>query len=169
MANGTGLSARCACGKVELQARGRPIGAAVCYCDDCQAAGRQIEALPGAQPVLDADAGSSLVMYRKDRLDCVAGADLLMAMKLRPDSPTNRYVASCCNSAMYLGFDDSKHWVDVFRARIEGTACTCAPRSAARFLPEGTQVPRDVPSFPGFAPKIVVKMLASRLPMLLGL
>ena len=169
MAAGTGLSARCACGKVVLQARGRPIGAAVCYCDDCQAAGRQIEALPGAQPVLDADAGSSLVMYRRDRLDCVAGADLLMAKKLRPDSPTNRHVASCCNSAMYLGFDDSKHWVDVFRARIEGAAPPIEARMCTRFLPEGTQVPNDVPSFPGFAPKIVVKMLASRLPMLLGL
>ncbi len=119
--------------------------------------------------MLDADAGSSLVMYRRDRLECVTGAELLQAVKVRPDSPTNRHVASCCNSAMYLGFDDSKHWVDVFRARIEGTAPPIEARMCTRFLPAGAVVPKDVPSFAGFAPKVVIKMLASRLPMLLGL
>lgn len=168
MALKSGLRARCACGKVVLEARGRPIASAVCYCDDCQEAGRQIEALPGAPPVLDPDAGTSLVMYRRDRLDCVEGADLLKPMKVRPDTPTNRHVAGCCNSVMYLGFDDSKHWVDVFRARIEGEPPPIEARMCTRFLPPGTEVPKDAPSFAGFSPKVVLKVMAARLAMLFG-
>lgn len=169
MAAGPGLRAACACGKVELQTRGKPIGAAVCYCDDCQAGGRQIEALPGAPPVLDPDAGSSLVLFRRDRLACVKGAELLRAMKVKPKSPTSRHVASCCNSAMYLGFDDGKHWVDVFRTRItEGTPPPIEARMCTRFLPEGTEIPKDAPSTPGFTPAFVMKVMAARVAMLFG-
>lgn len=168
MAAGPGFHASCACGKVTMETRGKPIVTAVCYCDDCQAAGRQIEALPGAAPVLDADGGSALVMYRRDRLSCVRGADLLKAMKLRPDSPTNRYVASCCNSAMYLGFDDSKHWVDVFRGRVEGTAPPIEVRMCTRFLPAGTEIPKDLPSSSGFHVGTVAKVMGARLAMLFG-
>ena len=168
MAAGPGLHVSCACGKVALETRGAPIGAAVCYCDDCQAAGRQIEALPGAQPVLDADAGTSVVLYRRDRLSCVRGAELLQAVKLEPKSPTSRYVASCCNSAMYLGFDDSKHWVDVFRRRVEGIAPPIEVLMCTRFLPAGTEIPKDAPSSPGFPLGFIAKVMAARLAMLFG-
>ena len=168
MASRPGLRASCACGKVTLETRGAPIGAAVCYCDDCQAAGRQIEALPGAQPVLDPDAGTPLVIYRRDRLSCVRGAELLQAVKLRPNSATSRYVATCCNSAMYLGFDDAKHWADVFRGRIEGTAPPIEVRMCTRFLPAGTDVPKDMPSSPGFPFGFIAKVMAARVAMLFG-
>ncbi len=168
MAARPGLRASCVCGKVALETRGAPIGAAVCYCDDCQAGGRQIEALPGAPPVLDPDAGTSLVVYRRDRLSCVRGRELLQAVKLKPKSPTSRYVASCCNSAMYLGFDDAKHWVDVFRGRIEGEAPRIEVRMCTRFLPAGTEVPKDAPSSPRFPLGFVAKVLAARVAMLFG-
>ena len=51
---------RCTCGAVQCVATGDPIGTAVCYCDDCQAAAKQIEALPGAATVMDSDGGTAL-------------------------------------------------------------------------------------------------------------
>jgi len=168
MAARPGLHASCVCGKVTLETRGAPIGAAVCYCDDCQAAGRQIEALPGAPPVLDPDAGTSVVLYRRDRLSCVRGAELLQAVKLKPTSTTIRYVAGCCNTAMYLGFDDGKHWVDVFRARLEGEAPPIAVRMCTRFAPEGIEIPKDAPSSPGFSFAFIAKVMAARVAMMFG-
>jgi len=52
---GTGfLTASCACGAARLEASGKPIIAVVCYCDDCQAAGKGIEALAGAAQEMEA-------------------------------------------------------------------------------------------------------------------
>ena len=162
------LRASCACGEVAVEARGAPIVTVVCYCDDCQAAGREIEALPGAAPVLDPDAGSSLVVFRKDRLSCVQGQDRLVAHKLKPGSATSRYVASCCNSALYLGFDDGKHWVDVFRSRVQGDPPPIGMRICTRFRPAGTELPRDVPSAPGFSFGLIARFMAAAIAMKLG-
>ena len=168
MNSGSVLRASCICGEVALEARGAPMFAAVCYCDDCQAAGRQIEALPGAAPVLDPDAGTPLVMFRKDRLRCVCGQERLSAHKLTPASATNRYVASCCNSAMYLGFDDAKHWVDVFRSRIDGPAPPIQARVCTRFRPEGTELPGDAPAYRSFPPAMIFRIIGAKIGMMFG-
>ena len=162
------LRATCACGQVAIEARGRPIVTVVCYCDDCQAAGRQIEALADAPPVLDDDAGTQLVVFRKDRLSCVQGQDRLVAHKLTPTSATSRYVASCCNTAMYLGFDDAKHWVDVFRRRVEGTAPPIEMRICTRFRTAGTALPTDAPSRPGFSIGLIARFMAAGIAMKFG-
>ena len=162
------LRASCTCGQVAIEARGAPIASVVCYCEDCQAAAREIEALPAAAPVLDADAGTPLVMFRKDRLRCVQGQDLLSAHKLTPGSATNRYVASCCNSAMYLGFDDAKHWVDVFRKRIEGTPPPIGARVCTRFRPEGPALPQDAPAYASFPPAMIFGIIGARVAMMFG-
>jgi hypothetical protein len=47
----------CTCGLVRCQAVGVPILSVVCYCDDCQKGGQEIEKLPNAARVLDADGG----------------------------------------------------------------------------------------------------------------
>src|SRR5215470_899873 len=95
------LNASCICGRVVLDLKAIPITSLVCYCDDCQAGARQIEALPGAPPVQAPDGGTAYVVYRKDRVQTIEGANLLKALKLRPASPTNRVIASCCNAAMF--------------------------------------------------------------------
>ena len=94
------MTATCSCGRVELTAVGRPIVTSVCYCDDCQKGGEQIEALPGAGAVRDPDGGTAYILYRKDRIAYTRGADLLKGYKLKATSATNRVVAACCNSAM---------------------------------------------------------------------
>ncbi len=164
----SGLRASCACGAVTLEAKGAPIVTAVCYCDDCQMAGAQIQGMPGARQVLDSNGGTAMVMFRKDRLRCVEGAERLEPIKLDPKSPTSRFVARCCNSAMYLGFDDAKHWVDVYRARVTGEPPPIQARICTRFRPAGEALPGDAPAHPGYPPSMIPKLLGSRLAMLFG-
>ena len=57
---------QCRCGRVQMRATGEPILAGVCYCDDCQAGGRAIEALAKAGDALDADGGADLTYLGQD-------------------------------------------------------------------------------------------------------
>jgi hypothetical protein len=84
------LSEICRCGKVKLEAVGRPILTASCYCASCQEAGSRFEQLPFAPPVLNPDGGTDYVLYRKDRVQCVTGQEYLEEHRLKPDSPTRR-------------------------------------------------------------------------------
>jgi hypothetical protein len=113
--------ATCRCGKVKIEAMGRPILAAACYCASCQDAGRRLERLACAPPVLDADGGTSMVLYRKDRVQCVSGRQHLEEHRLKPESPTRRVVATCCNSAMFLDFTKG-HWLSMYRNRFPAGA-----------------------------------------------
>lgn len=159
------MIAACACGSVEIKATDTPIACAVCYCDDCQAGARHMEALPGAPRVLDAAGGSAYVVYRKDRVCCIKGAALLEPYKIRATSATNRVVASCCNSAMLLNFDDWKHWVDIYRARIRGPAPPVQMYMCTRFASAVTDGPPDVPQFQGYPIRLLAKLIKARLAM----
>lgn len=158
----------CACGRVELEIRGKPILCAACYCDDCQEAGRRIEALPGAKPVKGPDGGTEYVVYRKDRVRYTKGAELLQRQKLRDRSPTNRWVAGCCNSAMSINFDDAKFWVDVYRVRFTGERPPLEMRVSTRFKPEGAIVPSDVPQYASYPFRFIAKLLGARIAMMLS-
>lgn len=160
-------TARCRCGSVELEAIGAPITSVACYCDDCQEGSRQIEALPNARPVRDPDGGTAYVLYRKDRVECSRGAQFLQGYKLNEKSATNRVVATCCNSAMFMNFDDSKHWVPVYRARFQGDVPPLQMRVQTKFKPENSDVPSDVPSYPAWPLKFMAKLVAARIAMLL--
>jgi hypothetical protein len=161
-------TARCSCGSVELETIGAPIVCAACYCDDCQEGARQIEALPHASPVKGSDGGTEYVVFRKDRVRCSKGAELLKRYKIRENSATNRVVATCCNSAMFANFDDGKHWVDVYRARFQKDVPPVQMRICAAFKPSNAELPTDVPAYPGYPFKFVAKQIASRIAMLLG-
>ena len=157
--------AACACGSVELEASGAPITSVVCYCDDCQNGSRHIESLPNAAPVLETDGGTAYIVYRKDRIRCSRGATLLKSYKIRAESLTNRVFAACCNSAMFLNFDDSKHWVDVYRARLRGTAPPVQMRLCTKFRRAADEIPNDAPSYPKWSRKFLAKLLLARLAM----
>src|SRR5690348_13662259 len=110
--------AQCTCGMVEIRAVGAPIISCVCYCDDCQAGGRQLEAL-GARDFRDAWGGTPLLVYRDDRIACVKGEELLRGSQLQASSPTTRFIATCCKSAMYLKYGRG-WWTSLYRARFSG-------------------------------------------------
>ena len=160
------LTARCSCGSVELQALGAPIASVVCYCNDCQEGARRIEALAGAPAVLDPDGGSAFVLFRKDRVRCSRGAPLLKADKISEKSATNRVFATCCNSAMVLNFDDSRHWVSMYRARFRGELPPLQMRVCTKFRPASGDLPHDVPSYARFPLRFIAKLVGARLAML---
>jgi hypothetical protein len=159
--------ASCACGRVSCEGVGRPILSAVCYCRDCQEGGRRIESLPNAPPVLDPDGGTPYLTYRDDRFRCVSGADLLTGYRIRDGSPTQRLVASCCNSAMFLKFAPG-HWVSAYRRRFAGDAPPIELRNQTKHRVAQSPIPDDAPSYRGYPPKLILGLLISRIAMLIG-
>ncbi len=105
----------CRCGQVALEAEGKPIVATICACSSCRDAGRQLEALPGAAPILNKDGGTPFILFRKDRVHCLRGDTDLGEHRLNLKSPTRRAVATCCNTAMFLDFTKG-HWVSLYAA-----------------------------------------------------
>jgi hypothetical protein len=172
MTAATALTARCACGSVELAAIGRPIASAVCYCNDCQRGADQLAALPHASAVRGADGGTAYILYRKDRFRCVKGAVLLTSHKLKESSATKRVVAACCNSAMFMGFDRGPHWISAYRARFQGELPPLEMRICTTSMPRDAvladDLPDDLPSHPGYPVNLIARLLLSRLAMLIG-
>jgi hypothetical protein len=95
---------QCACGSVEIDVVSKPIIGAVCYCDDCQEGARQLEALPSALPIMGADGGTELLLFRKDRMQFLKGSELVRDYRIKDSSPTRRVVATCGNTAIFLDF-----------------------------------------------------------------
>ena len=162
------LTAGCRCGAVEIEAMGAPLVSSVCYCADCQRGSRRIEDLPGAGSVRDDDGGTAYILFRKDRFRCAKGAERLKAYKLKDSSMTNRVVATCCNSAMFMNFDKGPHWVSAYRARFRGALPPLQMRICTRSRPQHVVLPTDVPSYSGYPVGLIAKLLASRLAMLIG-
>jgi hypothetical protein len=162
------LIAQCSCGKVEVKAHGAPIIHAACYCTDCQLGGQQLEALPAAAPLLDPDGGTSMLLYRKDRVGYREIEPLLTPYKLTAASPTTRFVASCCNSAMFLDFEKG-HWLTLYRRRFSGPVPPLDMRVCTKSKRSDVTLPGDVPNLAGHSPRFFAKLIAAWIPMLLRL
>jgi hypothetical protein len=162
------LTASCRCGGVEIEATGAPIVSSVCFCADCQRGARQIEDLPGADSVRDDDGGTAYILFRKDRFRCGKGAERLKGYKLRDSSMTNRVVATCCTSAMFMNFDKGPHWISAYRTRFRGDLPPLQMRICTKSKPESVVLPTDVPNYPGYPAGLIFKLLGSRLAMLMG-
>ena len=158
------LSATCRCGKVRFEAFGPPILASSCYCTSCQEAGRQFEQLASAPPVLDSDSGTSVILYRKDRVQCAAGQEYLEEHRLKPDSPTRRVIATCCNSAMFLDFTKG-HWLSIFRNRFAAGASPLQMRVMTKERRAGVELADDVPNYSGHSGKFMLKLIAAWIAM----
>lgn len=161
------VSVQCSCGAVVLALRGAPIGCFACYCDTCQEGSRRIEALPHAPALRDAHGGTAYVLYRKDRVTYAKGQELVKDDKLEANPKTNRVVATCCNSALMMRFDDARHWVPIYRARFGTNAPAIQMRICTSFLPKSEVLPNDVPAYRGYAPAFMMKLLAAGVAMLL--
>lgn len=157
----------CQCGRVELTVKGEPIMAVACYCDDCQAGGHQLEALPGAPSVLGGDGATEFLLYRKDRVTVSKGSELIHYYKLDAKSPTSRAAASCCNTAMFLNFHKG-HWFSMYRARFGEEAPPLQMRIQTKFKPENSTPPRDAPIYETYPLKFIAKLMAARMAMFVG-
>jgi hypothetical protein len=160
--------ARCSCGKVVIEAFGDPITSTVCYCDTCQEGSRQIEALPNAAPIRGPDGGTAYILYRKDRIKYSQGTELLKGYKIDEKSPTRRSVATCCNSAMVMQLDDVMHWVPIYRGRFHGEVPPLQYRICTKFKPANAEIPNDVPVSKMYPPGLMLRLLISKIAMVLG-
>jgi hypothetical protein len=158
------LCAICQCGKVKLEAVGPPILTGSCYCTSCQEAGRQFEQLASAPPVLDADGGTGMILYRKDRVQCVTGQEYLGERRLKPDSPTRRVVATCCNSAMFLDFTKG-HWLSMYRNRFPAGVPPVEMRIMTKERRVGVELADDLPNYSGYPARFMLKLIAAWIAM----
>ncbi|WP_210324497.1 GFA family protein [Chelatococcus reniformis] len=154
----------CACGTVRLEAEGAPMLCAVCHCSSCRIAGQEFDARTDLEPIVDASGGTSAVLWRKDRVRCVAGCERLEPHRLTLGSPTRRMVASCCGAPMFLDFTKG-FWLTVYRGRVEH-----APSPSIRVMtgdvPVGVVLPEDgLPRVRGHSGRFMLKMLMTRLGM----
>ena len=158
------ISATCRCGKVKLQIEGRPILRGICYCKSCQEAGRLHQAEANADAVLAEDSGTDYVLYRKDRVRCIGGGDLLEERRLKPDSPTRRMFARCCNSAMFLDFTKG-HWLTIYRARLPDDIPPVTMRVMTAERPGGAALPDDAANYRGVSGQFMLKLLGAWIAM----
>ena len=156
--------ATCQCGKVKVEAIGRPILTASCYCMSCQDAGHRLERLACRPPGLVPGRRTSVILYRKDRVQCVTGRQHLEEHRLKPDSPTRRVVATCCNSAMLLDFTKG-HWVSMYCNRLSTGAPPLEMRVMTGERRVGGGLPDDVPNHRGHSVKFMLKLVAAWIAM----
>jgi hypothetical protein len=149
---------------VKFEAVGRPILAASCYCASCQEAGNRFEQLPSAPPVLNPGGGTDYVLYRKDRVHCVTGHEHLQEHRLKPDSPTRRVIAACCNSAMFADFTKG-HWLTMYRDRFPAGAPPVEMRVMTQARRSGVKLADDVPNYDGHSGKFLLKLIAAWIAM----
>ena len=159
------LTAACACGSVELTASGAPIVTSVCYCNDCRQGSLQIEALSHTGSVREPDGGTAYILYRRDRIACSKGASLLKSYKIKESSATNRVVATCCNSAMFMNFDRGPYWISAYRARFQGSLPPLQMRVCTKYNSPEAVLSEDVPSYPGYPLRLVAKLLGAGVAM----
>jgi len=158
---------RCACGRTIFEGRGRPIATVACYCRDCQAAGRAIDALPGGRGGVAADGGMVSSIFRKDRVSCVSGQELLVGHKLRPESPTVREVASCCNSSVATRFENQAPIVTL-RTFAPGASLIPDMCVYTRHAPDAQQIGHAARRYAGIPPKLIFKVIAAQLALALS-
>ena len=160
--------ATCSCGKVRFKATGRPIVSAVCYCADCQAGGHQMQAAGAREDFRDAWGGSGYLTYRDDRLECLEGVAQLHGFKLHDDAPTTRYLATCCNSAIYLKYGPG-WWTSMYRTRFGDDAPPLEMRNQIQHAQDIATLPHDVPRHRSFPLALFWRLLRGRLGMWTGL
>jgi hypothetical protein len=114
--------------------------------------------------LLDPDSGTSMILYRKDRVQCVKGQEYLEEHRLKPDSPTRRVVATCCNSAMFLDFTKG-HWLSMYRKRFPTDAPPLELRLMTKERRVGVELADDLPNYGGRSGKFMLKLIAAWIAM----
>lgn len=158
-------SLACACGQVRLQAQKAPIVSTECLCNSCRQAGARLQALPGAPQVLEANGGTRFVLYRKDRVNVIAGADRLREFRLTPEAKTRRVVAACCNTPVFLEFE-AGHWLSLYGGLWqEGTLPPLEMRTMTSDLADASVLADDVPNCKRQSVSFFVKLLGAWIAM----
>jgi hypothetical protein len=150
----------CACGVVYLEAIDPSMMTVICHCTSCRTAGRAVDARSPVAPIVDVAGGTSVVLWRKDRVRCVRGSEQLVAHRLRPDSPSRRMVAACCETPMFGDFTRG-FWISIYRGRVADAPAPSMRVMTADAL-DGTAFPDDgVPRFRGRPGTFLLKLVTT--------
>jgi hypothetical protein len=136
----------CACDEMHIEVEGAPIVSSECHCNSCRAAGARLLSLPGAPRFMERNGGTRFVLYRKDRIRFIEGADRLREFRLTPVSKTRRVVAGCCNTPIFLEFQNG-HWLSLYGCLWrEGTLPPLDLRTMMGDLPDRSGLADDIPN-----------------------
>jgi hypothetical protein len=87
--------------------------------------------------------------------------------RLKPDSPTRRLFAHCCNTAMAADFTKG-HWLSLYRGPLPADIPPPAMRAMTTNRPAGVTLPDDMPNYPGHSGKFMGKPLLAWMAMGFG-
>lgn len=136
----------CICGRCRMALSGGPILSAECHCESCRRATDAMEALPGAPKERSLAGGVPYILWRKDRVGPIEGAEQMIAYRLTPDARTRRVVATCCNAPMFLEFS-SGHWLSLNAARFPPTRRPAMElRTMTGDRVDASPLPDDIPN-----------------------
>jgi hypothetical protein len=153
-------TAVCRCGETTIELAGKPIQSLTCCCESCRTAALGFERDLGAPHSLNAEGGVDYCQYRKDRVRIAHGGEHLREYRLKPDSPTRRVVAACCQSPMFLDFGPG-HWLSMFRDRLTGPSPKPRMRVMTKDRTDAAPPPSDIPSYPAYPPRFMFTLLAA--------
>lgn len=163
MAKTTELS--CTCGAFALELTGEPFIATECHCTSCREAGARLEALPLSRPMRGANLGTPFVLYRKDRVRFLRGADRLAEFRLNEKTSTRRVVTSCCKTPVFVEFKGG-HWLSLYASLWpEGASPKPTIRTMVGDRPKGAPLPDDLPSGPMVTAGFFAKLLGAWIAM----
>ena len=152
---------QCACGQVRFTVDRGPMLSVECCCSSCRTTGGVMEKLPGAPRIVGPNGATHLVLYRKDRIHFTKGTALLKEYRLKPESPTRRIVANCCNTPICLDFTKG-HWLSLYSCLWP--AHTLPPiqmRTMTSDALEGTILSEEVPNHKRYALSFFAKLLSA--------
>lgn len=150
----------CACEAVCLETIDRPMMSVICHCTSCRTAGREFDARSTVAPIVDAAGGTPVVLWRKDRVRCVRGSERLIAHRLKPESPSRRIVASCCETPMFSDFTKGFR-VSIYRARVPDAPAPSMRVMTADALEDAAFPDDGVPRFRDRPGKFFVKLITT--------
>jgi len=150
----------CDCGQVNYEAKSEPIVTAVCYCVDCQAAAKIIAKIENVKSFCEPDGGTPYVTMHDKYWQALSGADLLEGIKLKPNSPTTRYVTRCCHSPIFIKYANG-FWTSTYRARYsKPPALEWRNKVAAR--QSDLPFSDDIPRYKSFPLKLFGRLLKAK-------
>lgn len=92
------------------------------------------------------------------------GHQYLEEHRLKPDSPTRRVIAKCCNSAMFLDFTKG-HWLSMYRNRFPTDAPPLEMRVMTNERRVGVELADDLPNHRGHSAKFMSKLIIAWIAM----
>ncbi len=156
---------KCSCERVSLELRGEPILCSECHCNSCRTAADFIQKLPSSVQFRSSNGGTPYVLYRKDRVRCSAGEELLKEIYLSEKSSSRRVVATCCRSPLFLEFKGG-HWLSLYASLWpEATRPKMDVRTMTSDLPDKSHLPNDIPNARTQSISFMLKLLRAWIAM----